>query len=81
VERLVKLEVLERQPASEWASPLFIIPKKNKTVRFLSNFGEVNTKRLIRKPFSNPQNKHGTARVRRIHFCNSPRSKYGLLHH
>jgi hypothetical protein len=46
VERLVKLGVLERQPASEWASPSFIIPKKNRTVCFLSN-----NKRLIRKPF------------------------------
>jgi hypothetical protein len=45
---------LERQPASEWASSLFIIPKKNRTVRFLSNFQEVN-KRLIRKPFPNPK--------------------------
>jgi hypothetical protein len=34
VERLCKLGVLERQPASEWASPSFIIPKKDKTVRF-----------------------------------------------
>ncbi len=50
IERLVKLGVVEWQPASEWASPSIIIPKKNKTVRFLSNFGEVN-KRLIRKPF------------------------------
>jgi hypothetical protein len=50
VERLVKKEVLERQPASEWASCLFIIPKKSRTVRFLSKFWEVN-KRLIRKPF------------------------------
>jgi hypothetical protein len=38
VERLCKLGVLERQPASEWASPLFIIPKKNRTVCFLSIF-------------------------------------------
>jgi hypothetical protein len=50
VERLVKLGVFEWQPASEWASPLFIIPKKNRTIHFLSNFWEVN-KRLIRKPF------------------------------
>jgi hypothetical protein len=41
---------LERQPASEWARPLFIIPKKSWTVPFLSNFWEVN-KRFIRKPF------------------------------
>ncbi len=50
VERLCKLGVLELQPASEWASPSFIIPKKDKTVRFFSNFWEVN-KRLVRKPF------------------------------
>ncbi len=54
VERLVKLWVLERQPALEWASPLFTIPKKNRTVRFLSNFWEVN-KRSIRKPLPNPK--------------------------
>jgi hypothetical protein len=45
---------LERQPALEWASPLFIISKKNRTVRFLSDYGEVN-KRLIRKPFPIPK--------------------------
>ncbi len=50
VERLCKLGVLERQPASEWSSYLFLIPKKNRTVHFLSNFQEVN-KRLVRKPF------------------------------
>ncbi len=42
--------VLERQPASEWASPSFIIPKKDRTVHFLSNFWEVN-RRFVRKPF------------------------------
>jgi hypothetical protein len=45
---------LERQPASEWASPSFITPKKNRTLHFLSNFWEVY-KRLIRKPFSIPK--------------------------
>ena len=54
VERLVKLGVLERQPKSEWASPTFIIPKKNKTVRFLSDFREVN-KRIICTPFPIPK--------------------------
>jgi hypothetical protein len=51
---MVKLGVLERQPASEWASPLCIIPKKNRTVHFLSNFWGVK-KRLIRKPFPIPK--------------------------
>ncbi len=50
VERLCKLGVLERQPASEWALPFFITPKKDQTVCFLSDFREVN-KRLVRKLF------------------------------
>ncbi len=50
VERLCKLGVLERQPASEWPLPSFIIPKKDKSVRFLSDFWEVN-ERLVRTPF------------------------------
>jgi hypothetical protein len=54
VDRLVKLGILERRPASEWAGPSFIMPKKNLTVCFLSNFWEVN-KRLIRKPFPIPK--------------------------
>jgi hypothetical protein len=73
VERLCKLGVLERQPASKWALPSFIILKKDRIVTFLSNFWE-ESKRLVRKPFPIPKNKHGPARVRRIHFCNSPRS-------
>jgi hypothetical protein len=54
VERLCQLGVIERQPASEWALPSFIIPKKDKTVCFLSDFWEVN-KRLVRKPFPIPK--------------------------
>ncbi len=53
IERLCKLGVLERQHYSEWASPSFIVPKKNNTVHFLSNFWEVN-KRVNRKPFLIP---------------------------
>ena len=54
IKRLVKLGVLEWQPSSEWASPSFIQPKKNGTVRFLTDFREVN-KRLVRKPFPIPK--------------------------
>jgi hypothetical protein len=54
VERLCKLGVLERQPPSEWALPPIIIPKKDRTVRFLSDFREVN-KRLVRTPSPIPE--------------------------
>ncbi len=54
IERLFELGVLERQPASEWALPSFIIPKKDQNVCVLSDFWEVN-KRLVRKPFPIPK--------------------------
>jgi hypothetical protein len=54
VERLCQLGVLESQPASEWALPSCIIPKKDKTVCFFSDFWEVN-KRSVRKSFSIPK--------------------------
>jgi hypothetical protein len=54
VVRLIELGVLERQPAFEWALPYFIIPEKDNTVRFLSDFWEVN-KRLVRKPSPIPK--------------------------
>jgi hypothetical protein len=54
IERLCKLGLLERQQESEWASPSFIVPKKNGTLRFLSNFQEVN-KRTVRTPFPIPK--------------------------
>jgi hypothetical protein len=52
--RLCDLGVLEFQSASEWASPSFIIPKKDNTVRFISDFREVN-KQLLRKLFPFPK--------------------------
>ena len=54
VARLVKLGVLKEQPVSEWGSPTFIIPKKEGTVRFLTDFREVN-KRIVRTPFPVPK--------------------------
>jgi hypothetical protein len=54
VERLCNLGGLEKQPAPEWALPSLIIPKKDKTVCFLSDFWEVN-KRLVRTPFPIPK--------------------------
>ena len=46
MKRLVNLGVLIKQPESEWASPTFIIPKKQGTVRFVTSFIEVN-KRIV----------------------------------
>jgi hypothetical protein len=56
-DRLVGIGVLKRQTSSEWASPTFIISKKDMTVRTISNFWELN-KRIVRRP--NPMPKIST---------------------
>ena len=53
IQRLCNLGVLW-QADSEWASPTFIIPKKDNTVRVVSDFREIN-KRIVRKPFPIPK--------------------------
>lgn len=53
VERLVELGVLKRVNRSEWAAPTFLIPKKDGSVRFISDFREVN-KRIKPEPYPIP---------------------------
>ena len=55
VERMVELGILKWEGESEWAFPSFIIPKTNLTVRFISDFSELN-KLINRKPWPLPKN-------------------------
>jgi hypothetical protein len=48
--------------------PSFIIPKKDKTVHFLSDFWEVN-KRLLRKPFAIPKISTVLQEIKRFSFA------------
>ena len=54
LDRLVKLGVLKQINDSKWAAPIFIILKKDATVRFISDICELN-KRIKRKPFPIPK--------------------------
>ncbi len=54
IKRLCNIGVLEWQPPSRWASPTFIIPKKDSTVSTISDFRELN-KRIVRKPYPIPK--------------------------
>jgi hypothetical protein len=51
---LCDIGVLEWQPSSQWVSPTFIMPKKNSTVRTISDFRELN-KCIVRKPHPIPK--------------------------
>ena len=53
IARLIRLGVLEEDRDKEWAAPCFIIPKKDGTVCFITNFRDLN-KNIHRKPFSLP---------------------------
>ena len=54
VERLCKIGVLKRINDSEWGAPTFITPKKDGSVRFITDLREVN-KRILRKPYPLPK--------------------------
>jgi hypothetical protein len=48
------IEILEEDCYSEWASPSFEIPKKNVTIRVVTDFRKLNLL-LKRHPFSIPK--------------------------
>jgi hypothetical protein len=52
--RVILIGVSKWQPSSKWALPSFIIPKKDHTVRTISDFRELN-KQIVRKPYPIPK--------------------------
>jgi hypothetical protein len=50
LEHLTKAGVLKKVNWSKWAAPTFLIPKKDATIWFISNFCELN-KRIKQKPY------------------------------
>jgi hypothetical protein len=51
---LCDIGVLEWQLSLRWAPPTFIIPKKDSTVRIISDFRELK-KCVVRKPYPIPK--------------------------
>jgi hypothetical protein len=54
INRLCEIGVLKWQSSLRWASPTFIIPKKDGTVCTISDFKELN-KCTVRKPYPVPK--------------------------
>jgi hypothetical protein len=46
IKRLVDLKVLEPVAESQYGSPAFIVPKPDRTVRFVTDFRRVNATRI-----------------------------------
>ena len=77
VERLVKIGVLRKINNSEWAAPTFIIPKTDDSVRFISDFGDLN-KRIKRKPYPIPKIQDLLLKLEGFYIFGL---KYGILSH
>ena len=54
VDRLEEIGVLRKVNRSQWGAPTFVIPKKDKTIRFITDFRELN-KHIKRKPYPLPK--------------------------
>jgi hypothetical protein len=54
IDRLIAIGELKWQPSSKWASPSFIIPKKDHTVRTISDFRELKLC-IVRKAYPIPK--------------------------
>jgi hypothetical protein len=84
--RLVDIGVLEEDYSSEWASisPSLAIPKKNGTIRVVTNFRKNNTQLIVEtrmSPISYSKDwRHDTFNGR-LYLCFSNVLKYGLLSH
>eukprot|EP00957_Ditylum_brightwellii_P102253 7794660-Ditylum_brightwellii.AAC.1 len=54
VEQLEKIGVLCKVNRLQWGAPTFVIPKKDKTIQFITDFWELN-KRINQRPYPLPK--------------------------
>ena len=54
LDQLEYLKVIKKVDRSQWGAPTFLIPKKDSTVRFISDSRELN-KRILRQPYPIPK--------------------------
>jgi hypothetical protein len=82
VSRLCELGVLKECTESEWGAPSFIIPKKNNTVRFLSDFRRLNSMLTCKtETIPYPEDSGYVTKTGGIYVRDCARSQYGLLYH
>jgi hypothetical protein len=80
IDCLIVIGVLKWQPSSKWASPSFIIPKKDHTVHTISDFRELN-KHIVCKPDPIPKISTTLQELEGFTYATPFRLKHGLLYH
>ena len=70
IQRLLDLGVLRRANISEWAAPLFGVPKKNQQIRFVSDLRRLN-EHIIRRPFPLPSIHETRRTLEGFTFCSA----------
>ena len=75
----MNIGVLKCKNNSEWAAPAFIIPKKNGTLRFISDFRE-HIKRIKRKLFPIPKMQYLLLKLEGVKDTSSLDSTMGNYH-
>lgn len=73
------LEPVEGEDCGEWGSPSFIIAKSNGTVRFLTDFRELN-KCLVRKPYPIPKIAETLQQMEKFSYCTAVDLNMGYYH-
>ena len=79
IERLVNKKVLRKINNSEWAAPMFVIPKKDGDIRSLADLRELN-KRIKRKPFPIPKIQDMLQKLEGFMFATSLDLNMGYYH-
>ena len=79
IERLVKIGVLKKVNRSEWAAPTFIIPKKDGSVRVITDFRELN-KWIKRKPYPIPKIQDLLLKLENFQYATSLDLNMGYYH-
>jgi hypothetical protein len=79
VERLCDIGVLKKVNRSKWAAPTFIVPKKDGSVQFISDFRKLN-KRIKQKPYPIPKIQDLLLKLEGFQFATSLDLNMGFYH-
>jgi hypothetical protein len=80
----VNIGILEKDYSSEWSSPSFAIPKKNGTMRVVTDFRKLNLllkHTMLPISYSKDCTQGYDTSNGRVYLCFSIGLKYGLLSH